>query len=137
MTQPPTDLVSVHPKLLSLHVAADVVVSHADAELDVILHVDHAAVGVVLGVDLAGEDLVGGDGGHHLGGPAVDGHVVAGAQLEGALHVGDDQEGVPDMGEAGRSVMRQPAHPVTRVPVVKTVTPDTKKVWLHHMFYNH
>ena len=128
MTQPLTDLVSVHPKFLSLHVAADVVVGHADAELDVILHIHHTAVGVVLGVDLAGEDLVGGDGGHHLRGPAVDGHVVAGAQLEGALHVGDDQEGVPDMGEAGRSVMRQPAHPVTRVPVVKTVTPDKKSM---------
>ena len=99
--QPLTDLVCVHPEFLSLHVAPDVVVGHADAELNVILHVHHTAVGVVLGVDLAGEDLVGSDGRHHLRGPAVDRHVVAGAQLEGALHVGDDQEGVPDMGEAG------------------------------------
>ncbi len=58
------------------------------------LDVDNAAVGVLLGVDLAGEYLVGGDGGDHVRGPAVDRHVVAGAQLEGPPHVPDDQERV-------------------------------------------
>ena len=125
-----TDLVSVHSHPLSLHVAANVVVRHADAELNVILHVHHAAVGVVLGVDFAGEDLVCGDGRHHLGGPAVDGHVVAGAQFEGALDICDHEEGVPDMGEAGGGVVRQAAHPVTRVPVVKTVTPDMGNMFI-------
>ena len=116
-------LVGVHAQLLPLHVAPDVVVRHADAELDVVLHVHHAAVRVVLGVDLAREDLVGGDGGDHLGGPAVDGDVVAGAELEGSLDVCDDEEGVLDVGEGGGGVVGQTTYPVTRVAVVKTVTP--------------
>ena len=116
-------LVGVDAQLLPLHVAPDVVVRHADAELDVVLHVHHAAVRVVLGVDLAREDLVGGDGGDHLGGPAVDGDVVAGAELEGSLDVRDDEEGVLDVGERGGGVVGQTTYPVTRVAVVKTVTP--------------
>ena len=90
-------LICVDPESFSLDITTDVIVSHADTELYVILHVHDTAVGVVLGVDLAGEDLVGGDGGHHLGGPAVDGDVVAGAELEGSLDVGNDEEGVLDV----------------------------------------
>ena len=59
-------LICVDTQALPLDITAYIIVGHADAELNVILHVHHAAVGVVLGVDLAGEDLVGGDGGHHL-----------------------------------------------------------------------
>ncbi len=58
------------------------------------LDVDNATVGILLGVDLAGEDLVGGDCGHHVGGAAVDGHIVAGAQLKSASHVPNHQEGI-------------------------------------------
>ena len=43
---------------LPLDVALDVVVAHLDGELDLVLDVDDAAVRVVLGVDLAVEDLV-------------------------------------------------------------------------------
>ena len=121
-------LVGVHAQLLPLHVAPDVVVGHADAELDVVLHVHHAAVRVVLGVDLAREDLVGGDGGDHLGGPAVDGDVVAGAELEGPLDVCDDEEGVLDVGERGGGVVGQTTYPVTRVAVVKAVAPAKSSV---------
>ena len=58
------------------------------------LDIDDTAVGVLLGVDLAGEDLVGGDGGYHVRGPAVYGHVVAGAQLKRPPHVPNHQERV-------------------------------------------
>ena len=51
------DLVAVDPLRLPLDVALQVVVGHLDAELDAVLHVHHAAVGVVLGVDLAVENL--------------------------------------------------------------------------------
>ena len=70
-------LISVHSSLLPLDVALDVVVAHGDAELDPVLHVDHAAVWVVLGVNLAVENLVGPHGGDHLGSSAIDGDVVA------------------------------------------------------------
>ena len=91
------DLVCVNTQGLSLHVALEVVVGHADAELYVPVHVHDAAVGIVLGVDLPGEDLVGGDGGDHVGGPAVDGDVVAGTQLESSLDIRDHEEWVLDM----------------------------------------
>ena len=60
------DLVGVEALGLPLDVALDVVVAHLDGELDLVLDVDDAAVGVLLGVDLAGEYLVGGDGGDHV-----------------------------------------------------------------------
>ena len=101
-------LVCINTKSLSFHVALKVVVRHADAELNVPVDVHHAAVGIVLGVDLPGEDLVGGDGGHHVRGSAVDGDVVAGAELEGASHVADDEEGVLNLGQGCRCVVGEP-----------------------------
>ena len=59
-------LIRVDPKSFSLDITTNIIVGHTDAELDVIFYIDNTAVGVVLGIDLAGEDLVGGDGGHHL-----------------------------------------------------------------------
>ena len=70
-------LISVHSSLFPLNVALDVVVAHGDPELDPVLHVDHAAVWVVLGVNLAVENLVGPHRGDHLGSSAIDGDVVA------------------------------------------------------------
>ena len=104
----PRYLIGINAQGFSLHVALEVVVGHADAELDVSVHVHDAAVGIVLGVDLPGEDLVGGDGGHHVRGSAVDGDVVAGAQLEGASHVADDEEGVLNLGQGCRCVVGEP-----------------------------
>ena len=52
------DFVGVEPLRLPLDVALDVVVAHLDGELYLVLNVDDAAVRVVLGVDLAVEDLV-------------------------------------------------------------------------------
>ena len=127
-----THLVCVCSKSLSLDIASNIIVLHADAELDVILHVHHAAVGVVLGVDLAGEDLVGGDGGHHLGGATVDGDIVAGAQLECSSHVSNDQEWILDVGQCCGGVMRKTTYPVTRVSVVKTVTSEKYPVRKHY-----
>ncbi len=51
------DLVRVHSLRLPLDVALQVVVGHLDGELDPVRHVHHAAVRVVLGVDLAIENL--------------------------------------------------------------------------------
>ena len=53
------NLVGVEALGLPLDVALDVVVAHLDGELNLVFNVDDAAVGVVLGVDLAVEDLVG------------------------------------------------------------------------------
>jgi hypothetical protein len=53
------DFVGVESLRLPLDVALDVVVAHLDGELDLVLHIDHAAVRVVLGVDFAVEELVG------------------------------------------------------------------------------
>ena len=81
----------MNTKGFSLHVALKIIVGHTDAELHVLVNVHHAAVGNVLGVDLPGEDLVGGGGGHHVRGSAVDGDVVTEAELEGASHFADDK----------------------------------------------
>ena len=102
------DLVCVNTQGLSLHVALEVVVGHADAELYVPVHVHDAAVGIVLGVDLPGEDLVGGDGGDHVGGPTVDGDVVTGAELKGSPHVSDNEEGVLYLRQRCGCVVGQP-----------------------------
>ena len=119
-----SDLVGVDPETFSLDITSDIIVGHADAELDIILHIHHTAVGVILGIDLAGEDLVGSDGGDHLGGPTVDGHVVAGAQLERSLDVGNDEEGVLYVGQGGGGVVGQPTYSVSGVAVVETVTSE-------------
>ena len=131
-------LVCINTKGLSLHVALKIIVGHADAELNVPVDVHYAAVGIVLGVDLPGEDLVGGDGGHHVRGSAVNGDVVAGAELEGASHVADDEEGVLNLGQGCRCVVGEPwtealtinfffkalapAHAISSVGVIKGVT---------------
>ena len=81
-------------KGLSLHVALKIIVGHTDAELHVPVNVHHAAVGIVLGVDLPGVDLVGG-----VRGSAVDGDVVIEAELEGASHLAGDEEGVLNLGQ--------------------------------------
>ena len=127
----------MNTKGFSLHVALKIIVGHTDAELHVLVNVHHAAVGIVLGVDLPGEDLVGGDGGHHVRGSAVDGDVVAGAELEGASHVADDEEGVLNLGQGCRCVVGEPwtealtinffkalppAHAISSVGVIKGVT---------------
>ena len=52
------DLVGVESLRLPLDVALDVVVSHLDGELDLVLDVHDAAVRVVLGVNLSVENLV-------------------------------------------------------------------------------
>ena len=117
-------LICVNSKTLSLDITSDIIVGHTDAELDIILHVNNTAVGVVLSVDLAGEDLVGGDGGDHLGGPAVDGDIIAGAELKRSLYIGNDQEGVLDMGQCCGGVVGQAAHSVPCVTIVKTVTSE-------------
>ena len=117
------DLVGVHTQRLSLDVTADVVVGHADAELDVSLHIYHTAVRVILGVNLPREDLVGGDGRHHVRGSAVDGDVVAGAELEGSPDVPDDEEWILYLRQRGARVVGQSTHSVSGVPVVKAVTP--------------
>ena len=119
----PPHLIGVDSETLPLDITANVIVGHADAELDVIFHVHHAAVGVVLGVDLAREDLVGGDGGHHLRGAAVNGDIVAGAQLKCSPDISDDQERVLDVGECGGGVMRKTTYPVPSISIIKTVTP--------------
>ena len=90
----PRYLISINAQGFSLHVAFEVVVGHADAELDVSVHVHDAAVGIVLSVDLPSEYLVGGDGGDHVRGSTVDSDIVTGAELKGASHVPDDKEGV-------------------------------------------
>ena len=81
----------MNTKGFSLHVALKIIVGHTDAELHGLVNVHHAAVGIVLGVDLPGVDLVGGGGGHHVRGKAVDGDVVTEAELEGASHFADDK----------------------------------------------
>ena len=93
---------------------------------------------MILGVDLPAQDLVGGDGGHHVRGSAVDGDVVTGAELEGASHVADDEEGVLNLGQGCRCVVGEPwtealtinfffkalapAHAIPSVGVIKGVT---------------
>ena len=89
----------MNTKGFSLHVALKIIVGHTDAELHVLVNVHHAAVGIVLGVDLPGVDLVGGGGGHHVRGKAVDGDVVTEAELEGASHLAGDEEGVVNLGQ--------------------------------------
>ena len=95
----PSYLIGVNSQSFPLHIALEVIVRHADAELYVPVHVHDAAVGIVLGVDLPGEDLVGGGGGHHVRGSAVDGDVVTEAELEGASHLAGDEEGVLNLGQ--------------------------------------
>ena len=90
----PSYLIRVNAQSFPLHVALEVIVRHADAELNVPIHVHDAAVGVVLGVDLPSEYLVGGDGGDHVGGSTVDGDIVTRTELKGAPHVPDNKEGV-------------------------------------------
>ena len=104
----PSYLIGVNAQSFPLHVTLEVIVRHADAELNVPIHVHHAAVRVVLGIDLPSEYLVGGDGGDHVGGSTVDGDIVTGAELKGACsqklaiedvkpltsHVPDNKEGV-------------------------------------------
>ena len=90
----PSYLIGVNAQSFPLHIALEVVVRHADAELNVPIHVHDAAVGVVLGVDLPSEYLVGGDGGNHVGGSTVDGDIVTRTELKGAPHVPDNKEGV-------------------------------------------
>ena len=92
-------LVCINTKGLSLHVELNIIVGHTDAELNVLVNVHHTAVGNVLGVDLPGEDLVGGGCGHHVRGSAVDGDVVTEAELEGASHLAGDEEGVVNLGQ--------------------------------------
>ena len=87
-------LVCINTKGLSLHVALKIITGHTDGELNVPVNVHHAAVGMILGVDLPAQDLVGGDGGHHVRGSAADGDVVTGAEVQGASHFADDKEGV-------------------------------------------
>ena len=86
------DLVRVDPHGLSLHVALQIIVCHLDAELDRVLDVDHAAVGVFLGVDFSVEYLVGADGRDHVCRAAVDGDVVTGGKLVSADHILDYEE---------------------------------------------
>ena len=104
----PSYLIGVNSQSFPLHIALEVIVRHADAELYVPVHVHDTAVGVVLGIDLPSEYLVGGDGGDHVGGSTVDGDIVTGAELKGACsqkstiedekpltsHVPDNKEGV-------------------------------------------
>ena len=87
-------LIGVNAKSFPFHVALEVIVRHADAELNVPIHVHDAAIGVVLGINLPGEYLVGGDGGDHVGGSTVDGDIVTGAQLKCATNVADNKEGI-------------------------------------------
>ena len=101
-------LVCINTKGLSLHVALKIITGHTDGELNVPVNVHHTAVGMILGVDLPAQDLVGGDGGHHVRGSAVDGDVVAGAELEGASHVADDEEGVLNLGQGCGCVVGEP-----------------------------
>ena len=101
-------LIGVNPQGFSLHVALEVVVGHADAELYVPVHVHDAAVGIVLGVDLPSEYLVGGDGGDHVGGSTVDGDIVTGTELKGAPHVPDNKEGVLYLCQGCGCVMGEP-----------------------------
>jgi hypothetical protein len=86
------NFVGVDAHGLSLDVALEVVVGHLDAELDRVLDVDDAAVGVVLCVHLSVEDLVGADGGDHVSRAAVDRHVVAGRELVSTHDVLDDEK---------------------------------------------
>ena len=101
-------LVCMNTKGFSLHVALKIIVGHTDAELHVLVNVHHAAVGIVLGVDLPGEDLVGGGGGHHVRGSAVDGDVVTEAELEGASHLAGDEDGVLNLGQGCGCVVGEP-----------------------------
>ena len=93
---------------------------------------------MILGVDLPAKDLVGGDGGYHVRGWAVDGDVVTGAELEGASHVADDEEGVLNLGQGCGCVVGEPwtealtinfffkalapAHAISSVGIIKGVT---------------
>lgn len=82
-------VVDVTPQPVLPHVALQVVVGHAQLELQTIVHVPDARVGAALGVDLAVEDFAGLDPCHHVAGTAVDRYVVAGAQFVGGrlLHI--------------------------------------------------
>jgi len=74
-------VVQVTAETLLPDVALEIVVRHAQLELERALHVLHARVGRALRVHLAVEKLARLDSGHHVAGAAIDGHVVAGAQL--------------------------------------------------------
>ena len=101
-------LVCINTKGLSLHVALKIITGHTDGELNVPVNVHHTAVGMILGVDLPAQDLVGGDGGHHVRGSAADGDVVTGAEVEGASHFADDEEGVLNLGQGCGCVVGEP-----------------------------
>ena len=89
-----SDLVGVDPKSLSLDITSNIIVGHADAKLNVILHIHHTAVGVVFSVDFTGKYFVCRDRCNHLGRSAIDGHVVTGAKLKRSLDVSNDQKWV-------------------------------------------
>lgn len=75
------DIVRVAAVAVGAHVALDVVVRHAQLELQRRCHVVDTRIGRALGIDLAVEDLAGADLGHHVARAAVNRHVVARAQL--------------------------------------------------------
>ena len=47
-----------------------------DAEFNIRFDIDHTTVWVVLGINLALENLVGPDSGDHIGCSTIDGHIV-------------------------------------------------------------
>lgn len=65
------------------HVALQVVVGHAQLELQTVVDVLDARVRTALGVDFAVEKFAGLDASDHVPGSTVDAYVVAGAELVG------------------------------------------------------
>lgn len=106
---------------LPLNVALDIAVAHLDGELDLIVDIDDAAVWIVLGVDLSVEEFVSPDGGDHVGGTAINGHVVTGTQLVRTNNIVNDEERFLYLSECCGCVVGQPAHPFAGIPVVKRV----------------